>query len=158
MAVYVPQFPYPLINGKYFQFSSIKFLLAGKEWNDILEINYACSREVGEVYGISPIMLGRTFGQVKATADITMYRHKFDELLSIIDPGNTGFMGIDAIPLEVGYAERFMPTMSDRIIGAQIAGVENAHSQGNEPLKVKIPLSTIAVVYNGKQPVPGLIL
>lgn len=158
MPVYVPQFPYPVINGKYFQFSSIKCLMGGKEWNDILEINYQCSREVGEVYGISPVMLGRTFGQVKASADITMYRHKLDEFLSIVDPANTGFMGVENIPFEVGYAERFMPTMSDRIIGAQILGIENGHSQGNEPLKAKIPLSIIAVVYNGKQPVPGLIL
>jgi len=156
MPVIVPFVPYPRINGKYFQFSSIRFHINGVEFTDIISLNFEDGVERGYARGASRMKLGRTAGDYDATASFDIWTTKLDDFLNIVDPGRRGFYDIEGLDVSADFAEPNMPLQTVSLIGPIINKISDAHSQGTEPLKNTITLDIYGVLRNGRPPIEGI--
>ena len=141
---------YPLINGHRYDFSSIEFKYKTKTGPvnrtlGVKSVDYSDSLEPGKVRGNHAQKLGRTRGEYDAEASVELYKTEFDEMLAILGPG---YME-QYFDIPVTYAESGSPTTTDTIVGCRIKKVSNAHSEGGEPLTVKIDLDPSHILRNG---------
>lgn len=143
---------YPQVNGNRYDFSSVEFNLRGRTYVGIKEIQYSDELEPGDVRGTLPQRVGRTRGEYKTEGSCTMYRQEFDELVADLGDG-FGEVPFDAV---VTYANDGQPTITDKLVGCRIKKAENSHSQGTDPLEVKLDLDFMYLLRNGKALVKGL--
>ncbi len=148
---------YPDINGNRFSFASVAATtmptpggVAGAPLAMLgfKEVSYSSSKEPGMVYGTSSKPLGRTRGQAKYEASMTMYKKEADAFLATL---GDGFMDVPFLLL-VQYAEGTDPIQTDQIIGCKITKHEDTAS-GTDALAVKFTLSVMDIKYNGRLPV-----
>lgn len=156
MPVIVPRVPYPRINGKYYQFSSIVFRIAGTEWYDIISLNFEDGVTRGHARGTSRAKLGRTAGDYDATASFDIWNTKLEEFLNLVDPNREGHYDVEGFDISADFAEPNMPLQQVALIGPIIDKISDAHSQGTEPLKNTITIDIFGVDRNGRPPIRGL--
>jgi hypothetical protein len=141
---------YPLINGHRYDFSSIEFKYKPPtgvvvRTLGLKDIDYSDSLEPGKVRGNHAQKVGRTRGEYDSEASFTMYKSEFDEMVALLGPG---YME-KYFDLSVTYAEAGSPTTTDSIVACRIKKVSNAHSEGGEPLAVKVDLDPSHILRNG---------
>jgi len=169
----------PLVNGSYFDFSSIQiFVATGVKITGFKSINYTSEQSPGEVYGAARQQLGRTPGQHKASGSFEIYRPEFLDLQQALQgsaainssdqavggpvPGlfEVSFQILcafsEAGPLGVATPAN-MPIQSDVIIGARIVKVDQSHSQGSDALTVKCDFHAMMIYYNNATPLNLLL-
>lgn len=144
---------YPLINGVRHDYSSAEISLKGKKYVGIKEIMYSNKLEAVDVYGAHAQKLGRTRGQLKPTASITMFKQEYQEL---IDDLGDGYMEV-SFDITVSYADTGSSTITDKIIGARFTSDDDSHSEGSDPLIVKCDLNIMYVDRNGKKPLAKML-
>ena len=140
----------PLINGQAFGYAEVAFSIDGVTYTAIKSINYKDSIDRGKLRGTSMKILARTSGQYDAEADFEVAEKDFRELLALMGDGymkKTIFVCVtyttdDGINLLPGVSTN---THRDTFF-AKFKGVENALSQGTDPLTVKIPLDVIGTI------------
>jgi hypothetical protein len=143
--------PFPLVNGYYHQFASIELDLDGDTVVGFTAIEYSDNIERGDVRGARRQRLGVTRGEYKADASLEMYRRDFYELLNRLGDG-----WMDRVfPIHVTYGEDGQPLVTDELVRCRFKGTENSHQQGNDPLKIKLPLDVDGILYAGKLPFVG---
>lgn len=138
--------PYPLINGHRCSWAEIEIRIAGLKQLAVKEISYKSSLEGADVYGTGPMPLGRTLGQAKFEASITLMKEEADELIMSLGPGY-GEVWFDIV---VQY--RLLGGLSvstDTIRGCRIKGEDHSFSQSADGLAVKYELHPVAVLRNG---------
>jgi hypothetical protein len=139
------------INGNRYSFASIEAAINGRRFKAFTEINYSDSLEVGDARGTSSIALGETDGDYSTEGSFTMLRREFDQMVAELGDG----YGMTRFPMTVVYANRGEPTVTDRLPAVRITGVENGHSQGNEPLTVQCTIKILVPIErNGRRLVP----
>lgn len=178
----MPELPLapPLINGNYFDFSSILLSLnLGTKFTGFKSINYTSEQAPGDVYGASAQKLGRTRGQHKASGSIEFYRPEWRQFqIALQGLGALGGGSLSAVPgafaglfevsfpIQVTYSERnplgivsalALPTQTDSIIGARITKVDQSHSQGSDALTVKCDFDGMYIAYNQAIPINTLL-
>ncbi len=158
MPVIVQDLPYPRINGKYYQFSSIRLRVAGETWYDFVSFNFEDGVERGYARGASRMKLGRTAGDYDATASFDIWTTKLEEFLNLVDPNREGHYDVEGFDVSLDFAEPNMPLQQVVLIGPIINKISDAHSQGTEPLKNTITLDIFGVTRNGRNPIRGINL
>jgi hypothetical protein len=174
MAPIVP----PLINGNYFDFSSVKIIIAnGTQITGFKSINYSSEQAPGDVYGTSRQKLGRTPGQHKASGSFELYRPEFADLqFALQGPAflNSVNAAAGVVPglfevnfsIQVNFSEApplginlvsITPTQTDYILGARITKVDQSHSQGSDALTVKCDFDSMMIYYNNALPINQLL-
>jgi hypothetical protein len=168
----------PLVNGNYFDFSSITIALNnGTKITGFKSIGYTSEQQPGEVWGSARQLLGRTPGQHKASGSFELYRPEWLDLqtalqgpqainnLSILPGAAPGLFEVN-FPIIVSFSESAplgvgspltMPTQTDVIIGARITKVDQSHSQGSDALTVKCDFSAMYIAYNNAIPINVLL-
>ena len=143
--------PYPLVNGTRFDFSSIETDVNGVVNKGYKEISYSHKLEPGQVKGNSPQVLGRTTGEYSAEGSLTMFLSEWDELKRSLSPG---YM-TTVFTISVAYNDDGEPLQVDNLLGCRIKNVEKQHSQGGDPLAMKIDLDILYIRENGDDPLPN---
>lgn len=142
----------PLVNGNRYDFASIELRIRGQIFTGFKEISYSHKLEPGEVRGSAAQPIARTRGEYSAEGSLTLYRQEYDELVAVLGDGfmETEFEGT------VTHAERGQPTITDRLVGVRIKSDDSSYSQGADALEVKLDLSIMYLLKNGKSPLLNL--
>lgn len=135
-----------LINGRYFDFSSVAVELDGITLRDILSIEYTDSLTPQKVKSNSPMPRGRTRGDYEAQGSFTITRGEFQRFL---DYAQTGFGELE-FTVVVSYSDGDDPPRVDRLIGCRIVTPNNSHSAGGGALQVPLTLDVMRIEYDGK--------
>ncbi len=162
---------YPLVNGRRFDYSSVRISFAGKNYIGVKEISYKMQLQPGDVYGTSAMKLGRTRGQFKPEASFSMYREEWGDFLIFLSTGppaqQAGIVtppgGFMEVPFDIyvniyeqgqGVQLTQIPPQQDKIIGCRIADVDHVYSASADALLVKCVLDVIDIV---PSPAPGVL-
>jgi hypothetical protein len=140
---------YPLINGRRYDFSAIELIIGTDRIIGFKEISYSDELAPGEVYGSSAQLIGRTRGQRKSSASLTMYLQEFDELVQKL--GN-GFME-KVFDVVVQYADHEQPTLMDQILGCRITKVDKGGASGTDALEARLELHVMRILHHGNDAV-----
>ena len=146
------------VNGHLFQSSSIEMRLGPYPIQNIMNLQYANQREVGTLYGFSPVKRGRTKGRETPSASFSAYKEDADEIMSIVSGLGLGGYGENSFDLSITYFEAGIGGIPivDVLSGCQITGDEDSHSDGVEVLMTNFTLDVIRIIRNGKVMTGGL--
>lgn len=139
-----------VINGFIPDWGSIEINLNGRRY-EAREVNYQVTVERAAVHGAGGKKLGLTRGTVDYEADVTLYIQEAVEFLR--DLGN-GFAE-RAFDISVSYTLPGGQVVTDRLVGCRVKGIENGHSQGNDPLTRKFTLDVMEIKFDEKSPFKG---
>jgi hypothetical protein len=148
---------YPLINGMRASWAEIEFRVAGKRTIGIQEISYAPSQDPQYVYGAGVAPIGRTRGQTKPEASMSLLKEEADLLINELAGAGAGAglgFGEVAFDIIINYRlEALGPgqVRTDAVRGCRLIKPSQSYSQGSEGLSVKIDLHPMAVELNGKK-------
>lgn len=141
---------YPQINGSRHSWASITIDLNGDKFEGIKEIKYSDSLEPGEVMGTSTRRIGRTRGEAKAEASITLYLSERKAFLAKLGPG--GYK--KAFQIVCSYEEAG-EIITDTIVGCRVKKVEGGGSSGADAMESAIELDVHKILWNGVDMIEG---
>jgi hypothetical protein len=108
----------PEINGVVYSWSNLIVNIAGAEITGITKVNYSDEQEIESVYGAGQRPIGRGYGRITSSANITLYR---DEVEVIRGASPTGrLQDIDSFDIIV----QFVPVGGKAIITHRIRGAQ----------------------------------
>lgn len=145
----------PLINGRRYSFSSIELTLSTltkplELFQDITDISYGETLDIGMVRGTSRGPIGWTAGNYEATdGSITMGKSSAQALIDSIGPG---WLGINMNCL-INFSDIGEITPTEHELVCRLAGLEDDHSYGPDALYSKFTLKVFYVIRNGIPPV-----
>jgi hypothetical protein len=143
---------YPDINGVRTSWASILLGVGGRTIPGVKSLNYKDVGEIPKIKGTTAVTIGRTRGTVDAEGDIEIYQEEwYDALALLTAAGQMGYME-PVWPITVSYAEpiQLYKTHTDRLVGVRFFGAEQSHSEGAEALTVKLQLSIVSILWDGK--------
>ena len=146
---------YPLINGQRASWCDIEFRIGGPRTIGIQGIDYAPSQDPQYVYGAGVEPIGRTRGQVKPEASLTLLKEEFDILIAALAAQGAPLgLGFGEVPFDivVNYRMDGIGTgqiHTDQVIGCRITKPAQSYSQGSEALAVKLDLNPMRVLLAG---------
>jgi hypothetical protein len=136
------------INGVVHDFSSVEISINGDIYHGVTEINYSTKLSPQKVYGSHSEALGRTRGKREDSCDLTIYEYVWKEML---DKLGDGFME-KIFDIVVIYAEeKDAPLVEDKIKHCRISEIAQSPKEGDEPVKVKLTIDVMRIVYNDKE-------
>ena len=142
----------PLVNGCRHSFASIEVQVNAILYLGVREIQYGDALEVADVRGASPQILGRTRGQLKATASMTMYLSEWEDMKSKLGEG----FGEVSFDIQVTFRDEGDNMVTDKIIGCRVTNVQRNQSSGNEPITVQLTLHVMRIEHNGLSMIKGM--
>lgn len=147
----------PLINGVYHSFASIELTLdTGAQTyvtRGIGEINYKDELKPAEVRGTHPQALGRTLGKYTCSADMSVHRPVYDEIVALL---GTGF-GTVPFDLVVQFSSPGVPLTTDTLRGCRITGPSADNKDGEDASMIKLELMPMYLLWNGVSILPNLL-
>lgn len=143
---------YPLVNGIKYDWSCVEITLVDEVFTGVKEISYSSKTEPGEVFGTSAQKFGRTRGQNKPEASVTLYKLDYHQLIAKMGQGFHEYV----FGITVNYDDGSGNVVTDKIIGCRIKGAENSHTDGTDALVMKVDLDVMAIVENGLLPVKNM--
>jgi len=143
------QIQYPLINGVRHGFSSIEAKIAGQIFVGFTAINYSRTRTRSLVRGNHPDPLGKTRGTNEYKAEVELYLAEWNLLQAILLSQGAGY-GDVFFQVIVTYGENAFDTVTDVLLGCTVDVVDVSQSEGPDPLKRKLDLSPLKILFGGK--------
>jgi hypothetical protein len=138
------------INGHIYDWSSVNIDCNGRFYGGISEINYTDKLDVGELRGSGAIRLGTTRGQYSAEGSFTIAKEDWEPLRMSLTAMGFGGFGEARFLIVCSYREvAAVSPITDTIETCRVINVENSHSQGTDPLMVKITLDVHRIGHNG---------
>lgn len=147
---------YPLINGIRFEWSSAIIKVdGGAEFGGIKEMEYSAALEPSYCYGNRAMPVGRTRGQYKPEAKMSMYKTEAEQLFAYLATRGGVARGFMEVPFDVlvAYAEVDAAPITDLIIGARIKKHSDKGSEGADALVTELELSVMRIRPNLRNPV-----
>jgi hypothetical protein len=137
--------PFPLINGKFYQHSSVELRFGASTYQGVKAINYKRTRTREKVKANSIDPIGKTPGENDYDADVELYLPHFN--LWVLSTG-IGYGDVDMLAI-VSYTANGLPTITDTILGCTIDTTECASAAGPAALTRKVSLSPTKILFNG---------
>lgn len=147
----------PLINGRRYAYASLEISVIKPDGSseifiDINEISYSEALTIAFVQGTAKAPIGWTEGTYEpGDATLRMGKSSFQSLIEDI---GDGWLGAN-VKVVAKYADDGEPLTTDELT-SRIAGAEDSHSYGPDPLGVNVTLKTIRILRNGISPIKGL--
>ncbi len=135
---------YPLINGVAYSFAELSIKVGAYKTIGFKSINFSESVERGKVRGTGMRKLALTPGELDADASLELYQADWFELLELL---GDGYMKA-RFPVHVDFSNEAEVHSVD-LGGVQIKKVDDSHSQGTDPLTVKLDLDVMSVKRDG---------
>lgn len=146
--------PYPLVNGRRFDWSSVKVKVKGTTYIGIKAVNYKQSLKPGVVMGTSPQPIGHTLGVYEPEAGMEMYFAEWEDLKAALGDGYMAAVFDVIVQYSVAKGQ---PVITDEIRGVRITAVDKSFSQSGDPLSVKLDLFVMGILENGAKPLPEML-
>ena len=147
--------PYPLVNGRRYDWSSIKIKVKGQTYVGVKAVNYKHKLTPGVVKGTTAQAIGHTLGEYEAEAGMEMYMLEWKELRKAL--GGNGYMAA-VFDIIVQYSTATGASVeTDEIRGVRVTEVDKSHTSGNEPLAVKLSLFVMGIIEDGDKPIPEML-
>lgn len=148
----MPGIVYPDINGVRTSFCSIEFGVEAIRLTGVKALNYRTTHDIPKVRGTSSKALGRVRGEEECEGDIEIYQADWKKLLPVLTVAGAFGFAERSVPCRVVYAELLSPLdiQTDILMGVRIHSADNANSQGPDALTVKLGLSIMDIIYDGK--------
>lgn len=150
----MPDPVYPLINGVFYDRSSVELKIGGAKYTAVKAIDYDESLEPEAEYGTSPDVIGATRGKRQASGSVELYLPEFQRLLNKLGAGfyETIFQ------ITVSYDEPALGTIVDQLVNCRIKK-PSASMPDTGALTRKVDLFIFKVLWNGvdgvKNPLTG---
>ena len=141
---------YPQINGARHSWASVTIDLNGDKFEGVKEIKYSDSLEPGEVMGTATRRIGRTRGEAKAEASITLYLSERSAFYAKLGAG--GYK--KAFNIVVSYEEGG-EIVTDKIIGCRVKKGEGGGSSGSDAIEHPMDLDVHKILWNGVDMIEG---
>jgi hypothetical protein len=145
-----------LLNGYAYDYASIRVRIDGQVEHRIKSLDVGDAMENATyLYGTSRYPIGRTRGQYKPKeSSLEFYRVAWDERVgSWADQLYTRLFTIEIERSELGS-----PFTKDVLLGCSFKSQDHSHSEGGDPLTVKVGLVFMVLRTNGKNPLPNMSL
>lgn len=176
---FIPLAP-PLINGNYFDWSSVEFVANnGSRISGFKSVDYKSTQKPGAVFANgSRQKIGRTPGQYDASGSFEIYRPQWLDLQRILQ-GPQAINNLSAAPgavpgmhevnfnMIVSFSEKTpqgatysltdLETQTDTLVGCRIADWNFSGSQGSDALTVKCELDIMYLAVNNAIPISQLL-
>lgn len=157
----------PTFNRKQAQHSNIVLTFgAGGQpaFADFSEIAFSDTCEVAEARGASPIPMGRTTGEYKASGSFSIFLNAlpvFQALLAANSPsGNSLYDAVFDIGVQVSMrsapGQPASPQQQFQLQGCSATGLDTSSSAGNSVIMVKVNLYVSLIIWNGYSPLDGV--
>lgn len=143
---------YPLVNGNRYSWASIEIVINGLRFRGFKEISYSNGLEPGEMRGQGVQKLGRTRGELKPEASITIFLQEYMLLIAALAPTGEGYLETE-FDITVSYSDRNQPIITDTLVGCRLKKPDRSASQGTDALAVKCDLDLMFVKENGLSPI-----
>lgn len=154
-----PRYPYPRLDGNYFQHASNIVTINTIPFYDIPDISGMGDEcDPTKVNGLSRVSLGMTAGN-NQTEDLqlTFFTTIWDQVENALDPERGGIYD-SAVNIVVVQFEPGMPKQIRNWVGMRLSKVTESSSFGSEPMKTTATFKSIAMARNGRNPVQGIEL
>lgn len=162
----VQALPYPLINGIYYDFSSVELSFPGYQGQNpypgvvsLQSLDYDDSLDPGELRGAAPQVLARTRGKYRAGGKMRLPKIEADNiLLAVAEAGDLlavsqGYLEYGALTITVQYFEPSIGELIvDNLVGFRFKKNTDNHKTGQDPLMVDMDFDLMMLVRNGKFP------
>jgi len=157
----------PTFNRKQIQHANIvmTFGTGGQPaFADFSEIAFSDTCEVAEARGASPIPMGRTTGEYKASGSFSIFMYSLPTFQSIVaansPSGNSIYDAIFDITVQIAMkGAPGQPTCGPQMYqlqGCNITGIDTSSSAGNSVVMAKINLYVPLIIWNGYSPLDGV--
>lgn len=136
------------VNGIMPDFAKLSLMIGPLGYTPLItEISYKSPRKRKHYFGAARNPVGRGGGKVEPEASFTMYREALDDLLNRLGPS----FGDVEFPIMVSYrkAGSILYT-TDTLEDACIVNPDFSPTEGDDALMVKVELSIMKVLWNGK--------
>jgi hypothetical protein len=143
---------YPTINGSAVSFAELFFSVAGPPVKGVKAINWSRSIERGKVYGTSRRKLSMTSGQADYEADFELYEADWFDLMPQLAQLGKGGVADAIFSVSLSYVmadDEGLKVHTAALKGCRVKKEGQSHSQGTEPLSVKIDLDVMEIVVDG---------
>lgn len=127
------------INGTEYSSASITLDFAGRKFVGVSSLNWSEELTPEDQYGFSPVAVGRTLGQYKASGDFEQLLSEYTALLKVLGNG----YGTKPFNIGVQYREEGSDLVKVEIIAARIAKADASNAQGPAGTRMKVSLSII---------------
>lgn len=135
---------YPLINGVAYSFAEMSIKIGSFKTIGFKSLNFSESLEAGAARGTGQRKLAMTPGDLDADASLEMFMADWLELLELL---GDGYMR-KVFPIHTDFSNE-ADVHSVDLKGCRIKKVDDSHSQGTEPLTVKLDLYVMGVKRDG---------
>lgn len=139
---------FPAINGVKHSYADIVIAANGRQFRGISSISYKTARGMTDVHGTGPNRVGVALGKVTNEGSLEMYREDAQNLIDAIGDGYSN------VPLQITCNYRIRigaRLMRDTLNGTRIKEFDLTAQEGDDPVKVKIPLNIGETLINGKR-------
>ena len=158
-----PRYPYPRLNGNYFQHSSNIVTINSVPFYDIPDISgMGDETDPQKVNGLSRVSLGMTAGNNQSEdLQLTFFTTIWPYVENVLDPQGGGLYdsgtgGDNPLTIHIEMFEPGMPRQIRDWIGMRLIKVSESSSFGGEAMKTTATFRSIAMIRNGRNPVLGI--
>jgi hypothetical protein len=136
------------INGKYYDWRSIRFDFLGRSVTEVAAIKYEEVDEIKGVQGVGSKDLGHTQGNTVITASITLYAEALEDMQRAL-PGRKRIQDIAPFDINVSFIDSFGILQTHVLEGVKFTKNGREGTSGNaDALTTEIPLYVRDINWN----------
>ncbi len=135
----------PLINGKAYEWADIALNILGTQFFGVTSIEYAENQDMKNVMGAGRYANSRTYGQIEATASITLLMSELEALQSVAPFGR--IQDIPEFDIPVAYLDDSLTTVRHTLKNVRFTNNMRTSEPGNNAIECKVELILSHIVW-----------
>jgi hypothetical protein len=128
----------PLINGKAYEWADIALNILGTQFFGVTAIEYGETQDMKNIMGAGRYANSRTYGQIEATASITLLMSEVEALQSVAPNGR--IQDIPEFDIPVAYLDDRLTTVRHVLKNVRFTNNMRSSEPGNNAIETKIDL------------------
>ncbi|MDO7877378.1 hypothetical protein Q5H93_21735 [Hymenobacter sp. ASUV-10] len=129
----------PQINGRAYDWASIKLQLLGQTVAGITAISYGVKQEKVNNYGAGVNPVSRGYGKREPNASITLEMKEVERIMAALPPGGS-LLDIPPFPIPVAYVNASNQLITHTIMNAEFTENKREIKTGDTNIEVELPL------------------
>lgn len=128
----------PLINGKAYEFADIALNILGTQFFGVTSIEYGESQDMKNIMAAGRYANSRTYGQIEATASITLLMSDVEAITSVAPGGR--IQDIPEFDIPVAYLDPSLTIVRHVLKNVRFTNNTRSSEPGNNAIECKIEL------------------
>jgi hypothetical protein len=130
----------PLINGRSYDWASVRMQLLGITIYGVTQISYEESQEMVNNYGAGNMPVSRGYGKYEAKASITLEKKEVERIKAAL-PVGARIMDIAPFPITVTFSNDSNVNITDKLMNCQF--MNNKLDMKSGDTNIEVPLDII---------------